>query len=398
MSKRILPDPNDKPSKPRPDFPLFPHANGCWAKKIKGRLHYFGVWDDPDGALKKYLDTKDDLYAGRVPRPAGDACTLRDLVNRYLTHKQQLLDAGEIASRTFGAYYNACGRLVDFFGRHRRADDCRSEDFEALRADLAKRWGPLHLGNEIARIRSVFRYGYEAGLIAQPMRFGPGFRGPSRKTIRLNRAAKGERMFEPEQLRKLLAAARQPLRTMILLGVNCGFGNTDIARLSVSALDLERGWVNYPRPKTGIPRRCPLWPETVAALREVLARRPQHRDPAYAELVFLTQRGLPWIRYSQAEGKDGHLVAIVSNAVTKETAKLLKKVGINGHRGFYALRHTFETIGGESRDQPAVDHIMGHARDDMASVYRERISDDRLRAVTETVRKWLFGETGLARQ
>jgi hypothetical protein len=38
----------------------------------------------------------------------------------------------------------------------------------------------------------------------------------------------------------------------------------------------------------------------------------------------------------------------------------------------------------------AVDAIMGHSRDDMASVYRERISDDRLRAVVEHVRKWLL--------
>ena len=61
--------------------------------------------------------------------------------------------------------------------------------------------------------------------------------------------------------------------------------------------------------------------------------------------------------------------------------------------GFYALRHTFETIGGDSRDQVAVDAIMGHARDDMASAYRERIDDARLVAVTEHVRKWLFGES-----
>lgn len=35
---------------------------------------------------------------------------------------------------------------------------------------------------------------------------------------------------------------------------------------------------------------------------------------------------------------------------------------------------------------------MGHVGDDMASVYRERISDERLKAVSDYERKWLFGE------
>ena len=70
---------------------------------------------------------------------------------------------------------------------------------------------------------------------------------------------------------------------------------------------------------------------------------------------------------------------------------LLGKLGLarRGHT-FYALRHAFETIRGESRDQVAVDAIMGHSREDMASVYRERIGDDRLRAVVEHVRAWLL--------
>jgi len=33
---------------------------------------------------------------------------------------------------------------------------------------------------------------------------------------------------------------------------------------------------------------------------------------------------------------------------------------------------------------------MGHARDDMASAYRERVTDDRLKDVADHVHAWLF--------
>jgi integrase len=258
-------------------------------------------------------------------------------------------------------------------------EDLGSDDFERLRADAARTLGPVALGNEIQRIRSVFKYAFDAVLIDKPIRFGPLFRRPSRKVLRKARHAKGPRMFEARQLRKVLDAGGVQMKAMFLLGINCGFGNADVGTLPLPALDLEGGWVNYPRPKTAIPRRCPLWPETVAALKAALAARPAPRNEAHADLVFITtQRGSWW--------KDSP-----DSPVSKETAKLLKELKL--HRpglNFYALRHTFETIGGEARDQVAVDHIMGYVPDDMASNYRERISDERLKVVTDHVRAWLF--------
>ena len=85
----------EKARKPRPDFPLFPHSNGWWAKKIRGKLHYFGkVDDDSQGerALERWNSEKDDLLAGRTPQPlAAAGCSVRDLANHFLTHKKGLV-------------------------------------------------------------------------------------------------------------------------------------------------------------------------------------------------------------------------------------------------------------------------------------------------------------------
>jgi len=68
-----------KPAKPNKHFPSFAFQNGQWCKKIKGVLRSFGPVADPDAALNRYLDEKNDWYAGRIPEKNQSSLSVADL-------------------------------------------------------------------------------------------------------------------------------------------------------------------------------------------------------------------------------------------------------------------------------------------------------------------------------
>jgi integrase len=133
-----------------------------------------------------------------------------------------------------------------------------------------------------------------------------------------------------------------------------------------------------------------LWPETVQAIRDALAIRPTPKDEADVDIVFVTKYGHRWTRTHGPKH-------VPIDAIALQFGKLLRDLGINGrnHFGFYSLRHTFRTVADNAKDTGAARLVMGHASDGtMDGVYIERIDDDRLVAVAEHVRTWLFGSAG----
>jgi integrase len=99
-----------------------------------------------------------------------------------------------------------------------------------------------------------------------------------------------------------------------------------VANLPTKALDLQRGWATFPRPKTGIERRCPLWPETVQAIREAIDQRPKAKSPADADMAFITIRGPRWekLGVSEPDKDTGKITITNNNPVTQQFGKLLK--------------------------------------------------------------------------
>jgi integrase len=252
--------------KTNPDkFPLRLHAMGQWTRKVRGRSHYFGI--DKDTALEEWVRVRDDLLAGRKPRPkAVNELTVADACKEYLTLKRQRVESGELSGSTWSQYHGVCSRLTEEFGAKRAVADLRPSDFADLRAKVATRLSPRTLGQFTVLGRSVFEWCYQSELLTVPIRYGSSFDRPARRLVRLDRKRKGTKLVSAADLRKMLKAADPQLKACILLGLNAAYGCSDCSRLNRSDLVAEPGWLSVGQEKTGEDRRAKLWKETTAAL------------------------------------------------------------------------------------------------------------------------------------
>jgi len=402
-----------KPAKPNPSFPLTPHNNGQWCKKIRGKIRFFGIWEEPEAALENYLRVAADLHAGREPRSStisAEGLTVKQLCNHYLTYQHQRSQAGEIGPRWFEDCRTVLDSFVSFTGPGRLASDLAPDDFLRYRQRLSRQGltgrkglGVYALTRAITVVRSALKYAYEMNLIDNPIKYGKAFVQPSstlkRKSRRAAELANGKRMFEAREVRSLIEKAKRPLRALILLGINGGFGNTDCASLTLSAIDWDRGIIEFARPKTGTERVVPLWPETHQALQQVRQTRSEPASEDAEGLLFLTDSGKAWVRQYVHHGEDGSIKKVVNvDTVGEQFEILLRKLNLKRKGiGFYTLRHTFRTWADEVRDQHAIHRIMGHTIPGMSGIYIEEISLDRLRAVVNHVRSKLLGSAETAK-
>lgn len=374
-----------------------------WYKKVKGKTRWVcSVNEAPTGveadAVYERRMTELHVEPDAPPLPAPATITVQHLCNLFLDRKRR---AG-IADRSVEDYADALDDFSAAVGDDRAVASLAPGDFAKPRKAWAGRFGPDRLSKFVTAVRSAFKWARKPPLRLPEPDWGDEFETPRRRHFRIARkarreAAGGPLTFDAGEVATLLAGATRSMRAMILLALNCGFGNTDIAALPRSAVDLRTGWIAYARGKTGIDRRAPLWPETIKALRAVLAYKPASRRHPEAwenpSLVFLTRAGRPYVEELRSR-KGGGLLH--KDWVGTQFNVLCRACGLSRPgRGFYALRKTFRTLADETGDQRAIALVMGRELTDIDVVYVEHIDDSRLAAVVNHVRGRIVGGAAL---
>ena len=138
----------------------------------------------------------------------------------------------------------------------------------------------------------------------------------------------------------MLFCAGPQMKAMMLLGLNCGLGNEDLAQLKTGHI------------KGGMARFSPAEDRSGAALSPLAGNagsvaaviRPDD------EVVFRTKYGNSW-------GSKGTKSS--NSPISFAFRHFCKGMGVyKPGRGFYSLRHIAQTIGEESQDRAAVDFIL----------------------------------------
>ncbi|MEX2386585.1 MAG: tyrosine-type recombinase/integrase [Phycisphaeraceae bacterium] len=409
---------------PYPEFALSPHmASGRWYKVYEGRRHYFGkLADGWEAAYKRYEDEWPQIVAGRKPRPDADTegggLTLREGVNKWLAARVEDGQYGNIAASTVEAYRSIGTRLIKELGGTTRIGWLGPDDFRRLGLVYGSTMGPSPSLKAMIVTRQVFKWLHENEYIPAPPRYGSDFKVSKLKAKQIINRGRSKEIYTAEQVRAILRVAEagvkgkrwkkgedQPkgikasphLRAMILLAINGGYTQRELAALRLEHVDMPNAIIDHYRGKTETRRVVPLWPETVEAIKASIAERPEPRADA-GGLLFVTRKGLAWVRDNiRADEPDesgkANLTYRRVDSINLQFRKLCTGAGVEvDGAGFGRLRHTHRTVSDGANDSNAARRIMGHDAKGIDSRYIVGHDRDRLQAVVEHVRQWLYAD------
>jgi integrase len=257
----------------------------------------------------------------RVPR---DKMTVAELVRKwkenYLAVQQQL---GRLKPSTMRSYQsNLDGHIAPFFGAMPLAEVRLASVQEFIKALLGKGLSPKTIGNVIVILKEMFKHAVQWGhLDANPVQYVERPRGEDKETD----------VFTPDEIRRLLDAQEEPLRTLLLTAVLTGMRQGELFGLQWEDIDFVKHLIHVRRslwhgtlgtPKSRRSRRAI---DMTPTLEQALQQRSATRR---SEFVFCSERGTP---------------LDADNFRHREFPAALRRAELRRIR-FHDLRHTYTSL------------------------------------------------------
>jgi integrase len=309
-----------------------------------------------------------DIYKAAHKTELPDATT-GDFLDGWLQRRK-----GEIAPASFAAYSHRILHFKEWLGDFagRPLAEIETSHIIRYRDALAERISPATCNAGIKVLRAVFEDARRDGYISDNPAKDCGMMKKSAGTTR--------RPFTVEELKRILAAASEEWRSMILFGLYTGQRLGDIARMTWQNVDLVEGEVSIRTAKTGRLVRIPL----ASPLLAHLERMPAGDDPK----AFIHPRA-------------AKLARVRTGSISNQFSELLASIGITGARthgkagngraarraaselSFHSLRHTATSLMKNAGISPAiVQDIIGHESAEISAHYTHIESDAKRQALS----------------
>ncbi|MGB0597931.1 MAG: tyrosine-type recombinase/integrase [Rubripirellula sp.] len=210
------------------------------------------------------------------------------------------------------------------------------------------------------------------------------------KKFKVEVAATEVSVYSDDEVVEILAGAKDRERLYILLALNCGFTQQDIADLRPDEFDPDAGAITRKRSKTKGHDAVPevtrlLWTETKKFLRE----HASNDD----ERLLLNTTGRPLVEVREDAGKVKR-----TDAIAKAMARLRKRLGRRDPISFKVFRATAASKLGEHESYRAyAQHFLGHAPSNVADSHYVKPSQEQFDKAIRWLRKqWDYQRVDLS--
>jgi integrase len=337
--------------------------------------------------LKADVEAKADRLLGQ---PADAEKTVDAQVKKWGRTLQAAVAARQISEGRYDAYLRHLKIFSEWVGPETPVQAIDADKLNDWFLELCSRVHHLTYSKDYAHgifgaTRQWIAWVAERGVMPLP----PNLRS---RRFKFKNGGKKVVTFSDDEVKKLLAACdgfSGRTKLYLLLGLNCGTLQNDIAELEDGEVNLDAGTLTRPRSKTpdGPTVTYKLWPETAELLRKYKAKAkvPGERG---GNLFLLTERGVPLVKYWLEDGKQRRYDVIQS-----AWSRLMERVDF--HKPFKVLRKTASTkLGDHSLFKFYAGYFLGHSPRSVDEKSYVKPSDREFFEACDWLRTALLGSAG----